>query len=475
MVISTFMTECNKYVNRLNGNIDMKSFKNLLEDLSYIKKSWDLENILLAAIIYWNKEIAKLLIENWADPNFKDDWITALMYATKYWQKEIAELLIQYWADINEQIISWITESMFSELLEEHWSDNIVKHLPEEWIDKRIHGKTALMYASEYWNKAIAELLRKNWAIVGFQDWDWRTALIYAICGFASWNKLMAEWLLNNWADSNTRDYNWKTALMYASEYWRLEIVKLLLEHYAIADISDKYWRTALMYANEYWKKEVSKLLLEYYASVDIHDKHWKNTSMYANEYWKIAETLLEHWDDINIEDINTKGIKTFIMAIKTWEQEIIESLIGYWINVNIGLHGKTPLMYASESRRDYWKIEILKLLIAHGADVNMQDEKWRTALMWSCVIIASRNWDINTVELLLEHWANIDIQDINWDTALIIASKYWKIEIVKILIENWANINIQNIDWNTALIMATRYWKIETVSMLLECWANYS
>ena len=71
--------------------------------------------------------------------------------------------------------------------------------------------------------------------------------------------------------------------------------------------------------------------------------------------------------------------------------------------------------MYASQKNH----VNICKLLLANGAEINLQDERYVSALFIS---VANGHYEIS--ELLIRLGANVDSQDIQNCTPLIIAVK---------------------------------------------------
>lgn len=96
-----------------------------------------------------------------------------------------------------------------------------------------------------------------------------------------------------------------------------------------------------------------------------------------------------------------------------------------------------------------FGKINIVKMLIDRGANVNEQDGNGITALME-----ASYNSRIETVRLLINRGANVNEKDNNESTALMFASDSGNIEIVKLLIDSNAEINERDNYGNTALYL---------------------
>lgn len=148
-----------------------------------------------------------------------------------------------------------------------------------------------------------------------------------------------------------------KTALMYAVKIKNIEMVKLLIESGANLDVQNKYRMTALMYAvsckNRFYidcaNMEIIRLLIESGANLDVRDKYGMTALMYAVSY------------KIEIENILYIGANI----------EIIRLLIESGANLNIrDKNRKTALVYSLDNEIE---IEITKLLIQHGADINIR------------------------------------------------------------------------------------------------------
>lgn len=138
---------------------------------------------------------------------------------------------------------------------------------------------------------------------------------------------------------------------------------------------------------------------------------------------------------------------------------------------------GWTSLMIACKNSSTKSSIETVKLLLKHGAEVNIQDRIYGfTALMFAS---ESSNIDssIDTVKVLLENGADINVQSTDGWTALMLASRYSNkdssIETVKLLLEHGADPNIWLDNEWTAMKLAACYAyefsSIKTVKLLLE------
>ena len=91
-----------------------------------------------------------------------------------------------------------------------------------------------------------------------------------------------------------------------------------------------------------------------------------------------------------------------------------------------------------------------VKTCVQKGADVNLQNDDDRTALM-----VASDQGYLEIVKYLVANGANINEKGLlNW-TSLLWASYKGHTEVVKYLVANGADVNLQNNDGDTALMLA--------------------
>ena len=154
--------------------------------------------------------------------------------------------------------------------------------------------------------------------------------------------------------------------------------------------------------------------------------------------------TIQSHYDDCEI----------FFDAARTGDTATIQMLLDQKIDIDTqDDEGWTALMHAAF----FGKIEIMQLLLECGACVDMQDKTGITALMYAIMenkievpgycmdrvtnipyflpMILSRKYnETEMIELLIEHGAQINIQNNLKKTALIIAQSQGQTTVVKLL-----------------------------------------
>lgn len=108
--------------------------------------------------------------------------------------------------------------------------------------------------------------------------------------------------------------------------------------------------------------------------------------------------------------------------------------------------------------------INIAKILIDAGANVNAQDDDGDTPLMKACLI---RNKEL--FKLLIDSKANVNIQNNNGNTAVIASCMKNDIEMIKLIIKAGCNLELKNKYENTVLMFAGLYNRTEIVKLLVE------
>jgi ankyrin repeat protein len=125
--------------------------------------------------------------------------------------------------------------------------------------------------------------------------------------------------------------------------------------------------------------------------------------------------------------------------AAKGGDLEDVKELIQRGVNIDSkDKDGLTPLHHAVASDN----LELLRLLIAGGADVNVRENNsWNTPLLINAVL--GEHWE--ALKVLLEKGADLNAKD-NWNrTTLHFAAWHGYTEAVDILIKRGADVNAKN------------------------------
>ncbi len=355
--------------------------------------------LFLAAAV-GNPEIVKLLLDSGAAPNAQTSaadesagGLTPLLAAARLGEAEIAQLLLSHKADPN-------TPDSGSK-------DSLGTTRPGRFggggrgdpNTPDSGGKTPLHYAVIKKSRDLIKLLLANHAEVNRQDRAGWTPLCYAMNAA---DIEIAAALLDAKADPNVKDQQGRSLLLLAVADWdqpghqwspqtRREMVKLLLAHGGEVDARDHEGKTPLNYAVENRNTEIAAILLDANASPNVKDP--------------VFQTLLHRV----LSSTQPGGTL----------QEMVKLLVAHHADVNCrDEHGKTPLSYAAGLA----ETDIAAVLLDAKADPNVKDENGQTPLHVAAQWGAHGNKAM--VELLLAKGAEPNIRDNAGNTPLALAKQ---------------------------------------------------
>lgn len=287
----------------------------------------------------------------------------------------MAELLIRYGADVNARDDRFYHRPLHLAAKMGHLS--VAKTLLAHGADIEAgdrEGLTALHVAATAGNLAMARLLLDRGAdpnasakgsfLFTFSQDD--TPLSSAIvCG----HRDMADLLLRRGADPNRILHDHFTALHWAET---ADIAELLLAHGAKLEMRGYENRTPLHQAAMRNRIEVVKYFLDRGANTEARDEH---------------------------------GLTPLLLALdqRTSSIGVIALLVQHGAKVNVRSSAGTPAIHSAVGR----SVEIVRLLLDAGADINTPDRLQRTPLH-----IAVISKDLTMVKYLLSRGADPNRQD---------------------------------------------------------------
>jgi len=172
---------------------------------------------------------------------------------------------------------------------------------------------------------------------------------------------------------------------------------------------------------------------------------------------------------------------KALVQAAFNGSVEIVKMMIKFGANVNAAdKYHRSPLFAAVTSNRfepeivqsltdsgAIWEpqdrdealfkaakagsLDVIKILITNGADVNLRDKNQSTTILEA--VKGSKPHRAQTVQYLMDHGAKLESQE--WDEVLLEAAGRGCVEVVNIAIKNGANVNVRDKDQSTPLIEA--------------------
>ncbi|KAG8782204.1 hypothetical protein FRC15_007339 [Serendipita sp. 397] len=399
-------------------------------------------------------EIVELLLVAGADVNASGgEFGTALHVAARHGSSEIIQLLIDNGHDVNPWVQMYGTALTLA-----------ARH----GHDEGEYG-TALQAATAGKNESIVLLLLEFGAKVNLPCCGKFGNPLQAAARMGKMS--LVQLLIDRGADVNARGGRYETALQAAAAKGDETIVRLLLSKKADVNIVGGDYQTALRAAAAEGHEGIVKLLLAAGADINITTvgEHTSASDPYSITSFRstlevavasgniaIVQLLLDHGMDINASEESCSASLSHAAALPT--TTMLEFLIDQGANVK--LYGGMATFTAANRR----KIDPLKLLIRHGANINYCTQHSGSALQ-ECAHMGHRE----IMELLLESGADVNAQGGFYGTALQRAIESGKKEISMELLRRGADVNAKAGKWGTALSMAARKGDEEMVRELLQ------
>lgn len=317
--------------------------------------------------------------------------------------------------------------------------------------------------------KALASGANPNWQSQG-GGWPMVTALIKAS---AKNHVDIVSALLDAGADPNLREYRGITALNEAAYHGSVDVVPILISHGADVDAYGQ--NTPLMRTIHLNQVKIARVLLYHGADPKRRDSQGKTVADRARErgHYELAN-LIENFDvnsvtiPITVSLLNSSptaptdkimpiestnnNIKLF-NAAKEGNLPLVIKTLALGANVNWRnptMNGKTTLMIASH-RND---AEIVLALLTAGADPNLHDNSGNGPLHQ-----AAYYGSVDVLRILISNGADVNLKNIGGFTALtktahIECAGHW-IETARILLLNGADRNLKEMHGRTTADLA--------------------
>ena len=343
----------------------------------------------------------------------------------------------------------------------------LIKQHPGDVNAGQPDGSTALLWAA-YWNDdAVVDALLAAGANVNASNREGFTPLSQAC---TNGNARMVAALLKAGADANAFQAEGQTVLMTAARAGSAEVVKALLDHGAEANNKES-WRgqTALMWATAENHPDVVQVLVEHGAEVNavssvfdfsgmkpkpgdvpMHFPRGGFTAlMFAARggFTECARILLDHGADVKAADPD--GTSSLLLAIINGHYDTAALLLERKADPNAADSMGRAALFAAVDMRDIYAsnrpapkddnkvepLDLIKMLLDHGADVNAKLTKMipaRAVLDFPDMMMgegatpflrAAKSGDIPLMKLLLEHGADPKVVTKAGVTALMVAA----------------------------------------------------
>lgn len=431
------------------------------------------------AIHFTNPRMAKILLENGANPNtIGNSGTLPILQAKKNGQEQICALLSNFGASVhpNHEMKEPSICSIPMDVALKN-KDKFLSYPSNAPKEKIRESKRRQMLASiELSCKPITDTFK-----VEISE-DARREIFRLIDSnrYAEFfESFMGRQLRKTITKGSERKFMLEIALMANCP---VEIIMYILRAGVNVNVRLGYGHTPLHWACLHGNFPLCKALVEYGARINVKNKLGCTPIVYGASPFKSTDILFflaEHGADVNGRNKDNSCEPTPLhRAVMKGDIELAEVLIAKGANINAkDRAGETPL----ESIIDYaWKLPlkyqpIIDLLKAHGAIgedlIKVPDDANDLRLT-----VAVEKGDASIVKYWLDQGANPSSwgKEGNWDKPLIMkACENGYIEVVNALVEAGADISDDDYDDRSVLYVAAFANQLEIVKVLLAKGAN--
>jgi ankyrin repeat protein len=337
--------------------------------------------VLIDAAMSGNKEVVVLLLNSGMSPNVRDPsprdrgpdrtgW-TPLLWALWERNSEIAEILLDHGANPNFQGNSAETTAL----------NLAISLAPTKIALKAIElgakldvpdmaGRTPVFLAARDDKLDLTRLLVDRRVDINVRDVIGWTPLIYAL---RNGQREAARFLLEKGADIN---HGSDAPIILAAEWGYLDVIKMLLARGADINKPAPNGATCLGAAARNGHSEVVEFLVA--IGADVNKGQPILGAAFQNRL-QIVKFLLDKGADVNGTDLS--GRSALWLVSRDEYEPMMKLLLSRGANPSgQSVYGVTALMIAAESGQE----TAVRLLLANGADVRAKDKKGRTALEYA-------------------------------------------------------------------------------------------
>ncbi|XP_073932960.1 ankyrin repeat and KH domain-containing protein 1 isoform X9 [Castor canadensis] len=382
---------------------DVNAVRKLLDEgRSVNEHTEEGESLLCLACSAGYYELAQVLLAmhaNVEDRGNKGD-ITPLMAASSGGYLDIVKLLLLHDADVNSQSATGNTALTYA--CAGGFVD-IVKVLLNEGANIEDHnenGHTPLMEAASAGHVEVARVLLEHGAGINTHSNEFKESALTLACYKGHLD--MVRFLLEAGADQEHKTDEMHTALMEACMDGHVEVARLLLDSGAQVNMPADSFESPLTLAACGGHVELAALLIERGANLEeVNDEGYTPLMEAAREgHEEMVALLLAQGANINAQTEETQET-ALTLACCGGFSEVADFLIKAGADIELGC--STPLMEASQEGH----LELVKYLLAAGANVHATTATGDTALTYAC-----ENGHTDVADVLLQAGADLDKQE---------------------------------------------------------------
>ncbi|KAK5088796.1 hypothetical protein LTR05_003018 [Lithohypha guttulata] len=281
-------------------------------------------------------------------------------------------------------------------------------------------------------------------------------------------NEYIVQCLINHGANVDKKGGEHKHSVLAAIHGKHFHIARLLISHSASPNLG-MLLKTMSRYYDRASEEEIS-ILHDLSLRPGVYDNAEIGELLClaaGRGITAFVARLLPRVSDVDLvctDNRHTKYDTALVAAASNGHLEVVSLLLDHGADIELtGNHKLTALAEAVSNGN----LQVVSLLLDYGADIEVIDNHGLLIL-----IAAASNGHLEVVSLLLDHGADIEVTGSHGLTALIAAARSGKLECVKLLVNRGANVHVVGLG-DSALSRAAGDGHTEIVKVLLAAGAN--
>ncbi len=425
------------------------------------------KSVLSWAVGNGHVEVARLLLENGADPNTKGMFGPPLVMAASNGFVEIVRALLQHGAALVDDaaILAKINDRKeVLEILEAEKARRDAEAATQTPAAAQEPEIPALVLAAASGDLASARRAIQEKCDVDARDPQGATALLWAV---DKGHSDLIRFLIDVGADVRAKDQDGWTPLAVAASKGQTVWAGILLGKGAEIEAQTSKGRTPLIEAVRPGHTETVELLLDHGANPNHAEGEggWTSLMLAAGAgRLPLVDRLLARKADVAA--LSKRGWTALAFAAKHGHADVAARLLDRGAAVDPrDQHGGTPLLAACGEGR----IDVARLLLDRGADVHARE----TEIGATPLVAAAIGGHGTVLSLLLERGADPNAATDDGLTALTFAAHQGHRDAVVALLAKGARVDAVNRHGETALLRAAGHGRIDVAALLLDAGAN--
>ncbi|KAG9230837.1 ankyrin repeat-containing domain protein [Amylocarpus encephaloides] len=263
------------------------------------------------------------------------------------------------------------------------------------------------------------------------------------------------------------KDGLYRAPLFTAAYLGRLEMATLLAEAGASTKTTDDDGWTPLH--GSFDNASIAEMLLKHGADINVNSKN--GTPLYMsskNGYSEVVKVLLQHDPPPDLEIISHSGSDysgtALTIAVDRSQSGVVPLLLEAGANIDLKVEDQSLLSCALKNRNE----DIIKALLEYNPDLNARDADNRTLLH-----SINNETPVHLVKLLVNRGADIEAVNDEQLTPLTTAIICSNFELVKYFVSKKAKMNIPGCRSNGPMTLICDYGTLELVKLLVNNGGN--